>query len=123
MILADTSVWIDFLRRGDAGFKELLCGGHIAMHDFVLGELACGNLRDRQTNLAWFAQLPRVPAATNEEVLYFIEEAKLYGRRLGWVDLHLLASARLNRVRVYTRDEPLSKAAADLAVVYDRASS
>jgi predicted nucleic acid-binding protein len=121
MILADTSVWIDFLRNGNAELRDLLDAGQIVMHDFVLGELACGNLQDRKTNLAWFSQLPKIQPATNEEVLYLVTEAKLYCRRLGWVDMHLLAATRLAHVRLFTRNEPLRKAALEFNVAYETA--
>jgi predicted nucleic acid-binding protein len=123
MILADTSVWINFFRTGDPSFREMLEAGYVVMHDFVLGELACGNLQDRNENLVRFAQLPRAATATQEEVLFFIREKKLHHRGMGWIDMHLLASASLGRLRLYTRDSALRRAAEELGVSYDRAFS
>jgi predicted nucleic acid-binding protein len=83
MILADTSVWIQFFRAGDSELQTLLEGGRVAMHDFVLGELACGNLRDRSRTIADLRLLPRIAAATTGETLALIANHRLYGRGLG----------------------------------------
>lgn len=116
MILVDTSVWIDHLRRGDAGLAALLEDSRVATHPFVIGELACGNLKNRAELLALLASLPRVTRASHEEVLAFLHEQHLHGTGLGWTDMHLLASARLSRVRLWSRDRSLAGAAARLAL-------
>lgn len=116
MNLADTSVWIHFFRYGDSQFEEMLVSGHVAIHDLILGELACGNLSNRTRTMADLRQLPRIASATTDEVLFLIEEARLYGRGLGWVDMHLLASSRLGQVGLFTFDEALRTAATDLGV-------
>ena len=116
MILVDTSVWVHFFRAGDRNMAELLDAGVAATHDFVLGELACGNLRDRERTLANLRLLPRIPPATTEEVLFLIADSRLHGRGLGWIDMHLLAAARLAHVELYTRDRALGNAAEDLGV-------
>lgn len=117
MNMADTSVWIHFFRFGDSQFEEMLVSGQVVMHDLILGEVACGNLSDRQRTMADLRQLPRVASATTEEVLFLIEEARLYGRGLGWIDMHLLAASRLGSVGLFTLDEALRTAAADLGVI------
>ena len=80
MILVDTSVWIDHLRQGDAELADALQQGRAAIHPFVVGELACGNLRARAEVLGLLQALPSLPVATAEEVLYFIEAHALMGR-------------------------------------------
>jgi len=111
MILVDTSVWIDHLRRGDAELVALLQEARVATHPFVLGELACGNLRNRAELLALLGSLPRTLPASEEEVMAFLHEHRLHGTGLGWIDLHLLASARLTGVRLWSRDRSLAEAA------------
>lgn len=120
MILADTSVWVQFFRAGDQELETLLEQGRVAMHDFVLGELACGNLRRRFSTIADLRLLPRIEAATTDETLFFIANHRLHGRGLGWIDAHLLAAARLARCVIYTRDRALAKAAHDLAIAHVR---
>ena len=95
MTLVDTSVWIDHLRRGDAELAALLEEGMVLVHPFVIGEIACGTLRQREVVLGHLRHLPEAPLATETEVHHLLEGHRLGGRGLGWVDLHLLASARL----------------------------
>jgi predicted nucleic acid-binding protein len=118
MILADTSVWVQFFRSGDRELRTLLEEGLVVMHDFVLGELACGNLPDRSRTLAELRLLPRIDAATTAEALSLIANHRLHGRGLGWIDTHLLAAALLARVGLYTRDRALAKVANDLAIAH-----
>ena len=73
MILVDTSVWIDHLRQGDAELADALQQGRVAIHPFVVGELACGNLRARAEVLGPLQALPSLPGATSKEVLFFID--------------------------------------------------
>jgi len=118
MILADTSIWVQFFRSGDRELRALLEEGLVAMHDFVLGELACGNLRDRSRTIVELQLLPRIEPATIDETLSLIANHRLHGRGLGWIDAHLLAAALLGRVEFYTRDRALAKAANDLAIAH-----
>lgn len=121
MILVDTSVWIDHLRAGDRELAELLNASKVLMHSFVLGELACGGLRNRDEVLALLKDLPRVTAATDDEVLFFIERHSLMGRGVGYVDAHLLAAVALDRsASLWTRDKRLRVAADSLALAYER---
>ena len=121
MILVDTSVWVDHLRAGDAELAALLNGSHVLMHPFVLGELACGNLRNRTEVLALLKDLPRAAVATDEEVLFFIERHALMGRGIGYVDAHLLAAVTLGGgTRLWTRDKRLRTVADALALAYER---
>lgn len=117
MILVDTSVWVDHLRKGDRGLAELLTASTILMHALVIGELACGNLRKRDQILALLKDLPRAGVATDDEVLFFIERHTLMGRGLGFVDVHLLASVALHgTARLWTRDKRLRAAADSLGL-------
>lgn len=113
MILVDTSVWVDHLRKGDKGLAALLTASSVLIHPFVIGELACGNLRKRNEVLALLKNLPRVTVTTDDEVLFFIERHALMGRGLGYVDMHLLAAVTLHgTARLWTRDKRL-RASAD----------
>lgn len=83
----------------------MLNGSEVLMHLFVLGELACGNLRNRTEVLALLKDLPRAAVATDEEVLFFIERHALMGRGVGYVDAHLPAAVTLGGgTRLWTRD-------------------
>jgi predicted nucleic acid-binding protein len=122
MILVDSSVWIDHLRAGDAELSMLLDAGRVLMHPFVLGELACGNLRNRREILGLLGSLPRIMQATDDEVPYFIEHHALMGRGIGYVDAHLLAAAMLDgSARLWTRDKRLRDLTDTLALGYDNA--
>ncbi len=114
MILADTSVWINMFRQGDRGLQELLDEQQIVIHEFVLGELACGSLHDRSRTLEFLKDLPPLPLAGHEEVLNLLEMNRLYSLGLGWIDLHLLAAARLGHCGLYTHDLRLAEAAKNL---------
>jgi len=115
LILADTSVWVDHLRRGDAQLAEFLERGAVVMHPFVIGEIACGSLADRSSILQLLQDLPMAVAADSDEVLGFIERHSLHGKGLGYVDVHLLASVALtDGTKLWTRDKRLRVAAHDL---------
>lgn len=118
MILVDTSVWIDHLRHGESALTNLLNAGEVVMHPFVIGELALGNLRQRDVILDTLNNMPRAKIATNEEVLTFINQSKLYGLGIGYIDAHLLASVRLMPVTlIWTRDKRLCAAADQLEIL------
>lgn len=120
MILVDTSVWIDHLRSGDERLAALLNGSLVLMHPFVVGELACGNLRHRETVLGPLQELPRATVATDTEVLFFIERHALMERGIGYIDAHLLASASLSDpARLWARDIRLQKVATELGQAYE----
>lgn len=120
MILVDTSVWIDHLRSGEPALAAALEGGGVLMHPFVVGELACGNLKNRREVLRLLGDLPSAPTATDPEALSFIERRALMGRGIGYIDVHLLASAALDSTaRLWTRDRRLAAAAAELELAFD----
>ena len=118
MMLVDTSVWIDHLRHGDAALTAALEAGQVWMHSFVLGELACGNLRSRVEVLGLLQALPPMPVSTDKEVLFFIDQHELMGRGIGYMDVHLLASARLGGTQLWTRDKRLHTVAAELGLAH-----
>ena len=116
MILADTSVWVEHLRESEPRLQELLLEGEVLVHPFVIGELACGNLRRRAAILSLLRELPMGAPASDAEVLTLIEEQRLWGTGIGWIDAHLLASALLTRCSLWTRDRSLRAAATRLKV-------
>ena len=123
MILVDTSVWVDHLRRGDPGLVDLLERSVVAMHPFVVGEIACGNLRDRESILELLQDLPSAEVADTGEVLQFIARHALHGKGIGYVDVHLLASVALTEgAKVWTRDLKLHRIAAALGCAHPEAA-
>jgi predicted nucleic acid-binding protein len=115
MILADTSVWIDYLRQGEPLMVEKLRQGQIVMHGMVLGELAIGTFKNRQLLLKRWKSLPMIQVATDEQVLELLETHQLMGRGIGWIDLHLLAAVSLgSNLQLWTRDKRLKTIAEDL---------
>lgn len=116
MILVDSSVWIDHLRNGNPWLSRLLEQGQVVTHEFVIGELACGRLRERQQFLWLLGSLPLMRAAEHREVLDFIEAHNLSACGLGWVDLHLLSATMLNSQTIWSMDKQLTKQARALGV-------
>lgn len=117
MILVDTSVWIEHLRGGLQLLAERLEAARVLMHPFVLGELACGNLKDRAQTLGLLSGLPKSEVATDAEVLAFIERRHLMGRGIGYIDAHLLAATCLSdTTRLWTLDRRLAVVAESLAI-------
>ena len=107
MILVDTSVWIDHLRKGNAELASLLNEGVVLCHPFVIGELACGNLENRAEFLSLLAAIPASTVASHQEVLRLVSDRGLSGKGLGWIDVHLLASALLSRCALWTTDKAI----------------
>ncbi len=122
MILVDTSVWVDHLRAGEAQLAGLLERSAMVMHPMVLGELACGNLHDREPLLGLWRNLPPLTAAADAEVLFFLERHRLWGRGIGYIDVHLLASVSLDvEARLWTRDRRLQDSAEQLGLAFSTA--
>ena len=111
MILVDTSAWVEHLRHGLPRLATLLQEGEVLIHPWVIGELACGNLRNRSQVLELLQGLPAAIVASDTEVLLLIERDRLMGRGIGYVDAHLLASARLSHCRLWTQDRRLAAVA------------
>jgi predicted nucleic acid-binding protein len=116
MILVDTSVWIGHLRAGNLRLKGLLLENVVLTHPFVIGELACGSLKNRQTIMSLLHTLPEAVSADHNEVLNLLERERLYGCGIGWIDAHLLASARLSHAGIWTLDRGLARIASELGV-------
>lgn len=119
MVLVDTSVWIDHFRRGVPVLAELLQESRVACHPAIVGELACGVLRQRDTTLALLCLLPSATAATDGEALRFLEDHRLFGRGLGWTDVHLLAAAAVSGYQLWTADRRLEEAAQKLRLAFE----
>ncbi len=120
MILVDTSVWVDHLRNGDEGLASLLNSAQVLAHPFVVGELACDSLRDREDVLKLLQDLPQAPVANDMEVLFFIEQHRLMGRGIGYIDAHLIAATALaDPALLWTRDQRLATVVHDLKLVYE----
>jgi predicted nucleic acid-binding protein len=117
VILADTSVWVDHLRASDKALVALLDAGMVLAHPFVIGELALGNLRQREIVLEALADLPHASVATDAEVLHFIELHALLGRGIGYIDAHLLAAVQLTAgTELWTNDKRLHDVAVQLGL-------
>ncbi|MCF7849185.1 MAG: type II toxin-antitoxin system VapC family toxin [Kiritimatiellales bacterium] len=114
MVLVDTSIWIDHFQSGSKKLSEFLQGGEVFCHPFIIGELACGNLANRKEIIALLHALPQATKAQDDEVLFFLEKHKLSGTGIGLIDLHLLASAKLTNVKLWTKDKRLGAATEQL---------
>ncbi len=115
MILADTSVWVDHLRHGDAQLVALLERASILMHPLIVGEVACSSLMNRKTVLALLQGMPTAVVAEHDEVLTFVERCRLWGKGIGYVDMHLLAAVALTHgATLWTRDKRLRSVSQEL---------
>ena len=118
MVLVDTSVWVSHLRDGNTEMAALLNNGNVLCHPLIVGELACGNLKDRAVILSFLKLLPMCIEAEHEEVLSFIENNRLMGKGIGYVDAQLVASSVLTGVPIWTLDKKLAQVADSLHVKY-----
>lgn len=118
MILVDTSIWVDHLRKGNRCLEKLLMDAEVVCHPFITGELACGNIKNRSEFFSLLQALPVTPTIDLTEYLYFIEQNHLQGIGIGFVDVHLLASAKLSEIPLWTNDERLKNAASSLKISY-----
>jgi predicted nucleic acid-binding protein len=116
MILVDTSVWADHIRRKNEAMADLMNDGQVLIHPFVIGELALGNLENREIYLSSLNVLPTSIVATDEEVMSMIESKALFGSGIGYIHVHLLASASLSRAKFWTNDKRLHSAAIRLGL-------
>ena len=120
MILVDTSIWIDHLRKNDQYLQFLLLEGEVVCHSLVIGELVCRNLKNRKEIISLLQSLPMAPQIEFDEYLYFIEKHKLYGKGIGFIDIHLLASAKLAQTKLWSLDKKLNSAAIELGINYKK---
>jgi predicted nucleic acid-binding protein len=120
MVLVDTSVWVSHLRGGNHELATLLNNGDVMCHPFVVGELACGTMKNRTEILSLLQLLPMAVQVEHEEVLHFIETNSLMGKGLGYVDMHLSASAVLSQVSIWTLDKSFAKVNETLNISYSK---
>jgi len=117
MILVDTSVWVDHLRSPERALVELLNNDQVATHPFVRLELALGSIANREQVLSELAKLVQPQVARNDDLFLLVESLKLERRGIGVTDLHLLASALLDRsISIWTRDRRLGEIADELGL-------
>jgi predicted nucleic acid-binding protein len=117
-VLVDTSVWVDHLRHRNARLATVLESNPVMTHPFVIGELSCGHLAQHSEVLGFLNALPTLPLAEHGEVVEFVAAHRLYGRGLGWVDMHLLAAARLAQLPIWTLDKRLAMVAGEMGLEY-----
>jgi hypothetical protein len=118
MILADTSIWIRHFRSANELLAEELLRGQVSTHRFIVGELACGNLPRRKQTLLYFSHLPMAATCLDKEVMFLIERHELMGKGIGYTDAHLLASAMVNKHKLWTADRRLQEIAHTFEVGY-----
>jgi predicted nucleic acid-binding protein len=116
MTLVDKSVWINHFRKPEPGLIQLLTNGLVGLHPYLVGELACGNLKDREQTLRLLRALPQAPIAGETEIYYLLDTHRLWGTGLGWIDLHLLASAAVAGWHLMTADAAMKRAAAKAGI-------
>lgn len=115
-VLADTSVWIDHLHTADEELRRLLRTGEICVHPVVIGELACGSIKNRGQFLAQLLHLPLLREAPFLTALRLIQSDQLWARGLGWSDVQILVSCQIEKAELWTRDLALRKAAKDIGI-------
>jgi len=118
MVIVDTSIWVTHLRKGSRKLEKLLMDGEVMCHPFIIGELACGNLKNRNELISLLQSLPMAPTIEFDEFLFFIDRNDLMGKGVGFVDVHLLASAQLIGVQLWTADKRLKSAADQFELAY-----
>jgi predicted nucleic acid-binding protein len=124
VILADTTIWIDFLagRSSAVELRSLLAANRVVCHPAVRGEIALGSIARRDEVLRLLSQLPRAPVIGDDEVFAMIETRQLSTSGIGWIDAHLLASVMAGKHVIWTADKRLTKIAARLSVLADPAA-
>jgi len=118
VVLVDTSVWINHFHKSNSKLQNLLYELNVASHPFIVGELACGNIRNREEILNLLQGLPSENVVSNEEFLFFIEKHKLMGRGIGFVDIHLLAAAKLMGHLLWSADKRLNNMATEMGLSF-----
>ena len=118
MVLVDTSIWVAHLRKGNRQLERLLMDGEVICHPFIIGELACGTIGNRNEILSLLNSLPPAPVIEFDELMFFIDENQMMGIRIGFVGVNLLASAKLSGTVIWTADKKLNSAAIKLSLNY-----
>jgi predicted nucleic acid-binding protein len=116
VILVDTSIWVNHLRRRDGVLIAHLEAGEVLCHPFVIGEIGLGLLKQRHEVLALMAALPPALVVGHDEIMAFVEQRGLAGLGVGWVDVHLAASAVVSRAKLWTADRRLADVARSLRI-------
>ena len=119
LILVDTSVWIKHLRESDNNLIRLLVQGLVACHPFIIGELACGSIKNRHEIISLLNDLPSTEMLDHHDIMEFIEYRKIMNKGIGYVDVHLLGSALISETPLWTFDNALKKIANQLSIAYD----
>jgi predicted nucleic acid-binding protein len=119
MVLVDTSVWVLHLREGNAELEKLLIESQVMCHPYIIGEIACGNIKNRTEILTLLQQLPLVTPAKHTEVMGFIENKRLMGKGLGYIDIHLCVSAKLTGIPLWTLDKRLNATNQELGIIFN----
>ncbi len=118
MILVDTSIWVFHLRQSSRQLEKLLMNAEVMCHPFIIGELACGNLKNRNEIISLLQSLPMAPTVEFDEFLFFIDRNHMMGKGVGFVDVHLLASAQLAGILLWTADKKLKSSADQLELTF-----
>ncbi|HOT47112.1 MAG TPA: PIN domain-containing protein [Spirochaetota bacterium] len=118
MVLVDTSIWIEHFRRSHPRLEELLNNTDVAIHPFIIGELACGTMKNREEILNLLQTLDSSPEISLQELLRFIEMNKLQGKGIGFIDINLLASSLLSDCKLWTKDKKLHDVAQKMGIAY-----
>jgi predicted nucleic acid-binding protein len=121
-VLVDTTVWIGFLSNRAPDAEELdglLSQDEVTGHAFVYGELLIGDKGGRRELLANYQRMDQAPVVPHRDVVAFVRDRELGGRGIGWIDAHLLASALVGRLRLWTADKPLATLARELGIAYE----
>ena len=124
-VLVDTSVWIRFLSNRSpyaAELETLLTQDDVVGHDFVYGELLAGDTGGRKKLLSGYRLMDQAPTVPHTEVVAFVRDRKLHGRGIGWIDAHLLASALVGRMPLWTADSRFAAIAHELNIAYQSSS-
>lgn len=118
MILVDTSIWISHFKKTNSRLTKLLLNELVACHPFIIGELACGNIKNRKEIISLLKALPQAQVAEDDEILQFIEHKNLMGTGIGIIDVHLLASSLLTNLDLWTADKRLCATASKFNILY-----
>jgi predicted nucleic acid-binding protein len=122
MVLVDTSVWVRFLSNQaphKAQLERLLSLDAVIAHDLVYGELLVGDLGGRGQLLADYERMHHARLVPHWNVVEFVRARSLHGRGMGWIDIHLLASALVERLRLWTADPRFSAVAREMGIAYE----
>ena len=118
MVLVDTSVWITHFREGLPHLEQLLMNASVGIHPFIIGEIACGHLKNRKEILSLLDELPKMQSVENQEILAFIDQRKLMGLGIGLIDIHILASSIMSNSYLWTFDKKLDLISKKLRINY-----